>query len=90
MSESAGKLDFLAARLVHAAPARPPTTVLRSTPSVLPAALAETYRAHTECTISQNQMFMRLVLGVKSLCGQGQTSGIKRQMDIFDIPVDHD
>jgi len=37
-------------------------TVHRSTPSVLPSALAETHRAPTECHQFNDQMFMRLVL----------------------------
>src|SRR5271165_5804163 len=45
-----------------AAPARPSPIVLRSTPSVLPSAHAETHRASPECTNSRPQMFMRLVL----------------------------
>src|ERR1700721_1456694 len=46
----------------RAAPALPPTTVLRLTPNVQPSALAEKHRAPTECTKRTPQMFMRLVL----------------------------
>src|SRR5450755_1326097 len=45
-------------------PARQSPIVLRSTPSVLPSAHAETHRASPECTIPDLQMFMRLVLGL--------------------------
>src|SRR5450755_8083 len=46
-------------------PARQSPIVLRSTPSVLPSAHAETHRASPECTIPDLQMFMRLVLGLR-------------------------